>query len=254
MIRALQVLLLLGALGGLDTLYYHEWKLRLPRVPTARRELRLHAARDFAYAIVFGSLAWATWNGILVWPLAGILLFEIVITLTRFYRGRSNAQAAGWRAGHACGDGNRVRSFSCIAIPGGMRLAAHAIRVRGCGLWNPVVGADFLRRWRAGFRIPRSDLCSSVEACFIPGEGRERLLRPPHFRSSVLHPFPADLLATSSLLTRHVLRQPCESQRLQARAGAHNAATAPAATSKSDVGSGASVDASEFPASPKSRL
>ncbi len=102
MIRALQVLLLLGALGACDTLYYHEWKLRLPRVPTARRELRLHAARDFAYAIVFGSLAWSTWNGILVWPLAGILLFEIVVTLTDFVEeDRTRKLPAGERVMHA---------------------------------------------------------------------------------------------------------------------------------------------------------
>jgi len=84
MTTALQVLLLLGALGALDTLYYHEWRLRLPETPSARRELRLHASRDFAYAIVFASLAWTTWNGVWVWPLALILLFEIVVTLTDF--------------------------------------------------------------------------------------------------------------------------------------------------------------------------
>ena len=47
MTTALQVLLLLGALGALDTLYYHEWRLRLPETKSARRELRLHASRDF---------------------------------------------------------------------------------------------------------------------------------------------------------------------------------------------------------------
>ena len=39
MIFTLQVLLLLGALGALDTVYYHEWKLRLPETPSARREV-----------------------------------------------------------------------------------------------------------------------------------------------------------------------------------------------------------------------
>jgi hypothetical protein len=84
MIRPLQVLLLLGVLGGLDTLYYHEWKLRLPTTPGAAPELRLHAIRDFAYAILFGTLAWTTWNGFWVWLLAAILLFEVVITLSDF--------------------------------------------------------------------------------------------------------------------------------------------------------------------------
>ena len=77
MTTALYFLLLLGALGAFDTLYYHEWVLRLASTSTAAGELRLHALRDFAYAIVFASLAWVTWNGVYVWPLAGILAFEI---------------------------------------------------------------------------------------------------------------------------------------------------------------------------------
>jgi hypothetical protein len=101
-IRVLQVLLVLGAMGALDTLYYHEWKLRLPENRTARRELRLHASRDFAYAIVFGSLAWTTWNGVLVWPFACILLFEIVVTLTDFIEeDRTRKLPAGERVMHA---------------------------------------------------------------------------------------------------------------------------------------------------------
>src|SRR5579863_2406640 len=102
MTLALEILLVLGTLGALDTFYYHEWKLRLPETPTARRELRLHAARDFAYAVVFGSLAWTTWNGLLVWPFAGILLFEIVITLTDFVEeDRTRKLPAGERVMHA---------------------------------------------------------------------------------------------------------------------------------------------------------
>jgi hypothetical protein len=81
---ALEVLLVLGALGAFDTLYYHEWLLRLPAMPSARQELRLHAVRDFAYAVVFASLGWTTWNGALILPLAAILLFEIGVTLTDF--------------------------------------------------------------------------------------------------------------------------------------------------------------------------
>jgi hypothetical protein len=102
MTTALEILLLLGAMGALDTFYYHEWKLRLPETPTARRELRLHASRDFAYAVVFGSLAWCTWNGMLIWPLAAILLFEIVVTLTDFIEeDRTRKLPAGERVMHA---------------------------------------------------------------------------------------------------------------------------------------------------------
>ncbi|HEY2016037.1 MAG TPA: hypothetical protein VGH38_21190, partial [Bryobacteraceae bacterium] len=99
---AILVLLALGSMGAFDTLYYHEWKLRLPETPTAGRELRLHAARDFAYAIVFGSLAWLTWNGLFVWPFAAILLFEIVVTLTDFIEeDRTRKLPAGERVMHA---------------------------------------------------------------------------------------------------------------------------------------------------------
>ena len=102
MIAAIEVLLLLGALGAADTLYYHEWRLRLPETPSARHELRLHASRDFAYAIVFFTLAWTTWNGALVWPLALILAFEIGVTLTDFIEeDRTRKLPAGERVMHA---------------------------------------------------------------------------------------------------------------------------------------------------------
>jgi len=102
MTTALLVLLLLGVLGAADTLYYHEWRLQLPETPSARRELRLHASRDFAYAIVFGSLGWVTWNGAWIWPLAAILGFEIWVTLTDFIEeDRTRKLPAGERVMHA---------------------------------------------------------------------------------------------------------------------------------------------------------
>lgn len=102
MVRPLQVFLLLGVLGALDTLYYHEWKLRLPTTPGAAPELRLHAIRDFNYAILFGTLAWTTFNGLLVWLLVGILLSEVVITLSDFLEeDRTRRLPRGERVMHA---------------------------------------------------------------------------------------------------------------------------------------------------------
>ena len=102
MITALCVLLLLGMLGAFDTLYYHEWQLRLSSTPSAWRELRLHAARDFAYAILFGSLAWVTWKGAWMIPLTAILLFEIWVTLTDFVEeDKTRRLPAGERVMHA---------------------------------------------------------------------------------------------------------------------------------------------------------
>lgn len=84
MSTALTLLLVQGCLGACDTLWYHELQQRLPARATGRLELRLHAARDFAYAVLFGSLAWATWDGLLAWLLALLLAAEVVITLWDF--------------------------------------------------------------------------------------------------------------------------------------------------------------------------
>jgi hypothetical protein len=81
---ALTLLIVQGVLGAFDTLWYHEWRQRLPARPTASRELRLHAARDFAYALIFVSLAWSEWGGRLAWVLGAVLAFEILITLWDF--------------------------------------------------------------------------------------------------------------------------------------------------------------------------
>jgi hypothetical protein len=74
-----------GALGGFDTLYYHEWRARLPALGlAAKTELQLHAARDFIYAIIFGTLPWLAWKGLWAAVLAALLLVEIILTLSDF--------------------------------------------------------------------------------------------------------------------------------------------------------------------------
>jgi hypothetical protein len=85
LITALWLLAFQGALGAFDTLYYHEWRARLPaRGDTTRDELRLHAARDFIYAVVFASLPWVAWRGAWSLMLSALLLAEIFITLRDF--------------------------------------------------------------------------------------------------------------------------------------------------------------------------
>jgi hypothetical protein len=99
---ALLLLSLQGALGAFDTLYYHEYRLRLANSLTARKELKLHAARDFLYTIIFGSLAWRSWNGLWAWVLVGLLTTEVVITLWDFLvEDRSRKVPAGERSTHA---------------------------------------------------------------------------------------------------------------------------------------------------------
>jgi hypothetical protein len=89
-------------LGAFDTLYYHEYCLRLPHGKGTSTELRLHATRDFAYAVIIGTLGFATWTGTWTWVLAAVLLLEIVITLWDFIEeDRVRRLPAGERAMHA---------------------------------------------------------------------------------------------------------------------------------------------------------
>jgi hypothetical protein len=82
---ALWLLAILGVLGAFDTLYYHEWKARLPaRGPSAHSELKLHAARDFIYALVFCSLPWFAFQGLWAVGVSALLAAEIFITLADF--------------------------------------------------------------------------------------------------------------------------------------------------------------------------
>lgn len=102
MLTALLLLAAQGALGAFDTLYYHEYKLRLPAQKTARHELRLHAMRDFAYALLFGTIGWVTWCGLMAWLLLLVLLAEIVITLSDFLEeDRTRKLPPGERVMHA---------------------------------------------------------------------------------------------------------------------------------------------------------
>jgi hypothetical protein len=82
---ALMLLALQGVIGAFDTVYYHEWRARLPaRGPTAAPELRLHAARAFFYGVLFGTLPWIAWRGAWVWALAAVIVAEIILTLWDF--------------------------------------------------------------------------------------------------------------------------------------------------------------------------
>jgi hypothetical protein len=84
-IVALWLLAIQGVIGAFDTLYYHEWRARLPAggAQTAT-ELKLHAARDFLYAVLFASLPWIAWHGSWVLLLTLVLVAEIALTLTDF--------------------------------------------------------------------------------------------------------------------------------------------------------------------------
>ena len=85
MTATLTLFVVLAFLGAFDTLYYHEWRARLPAMGLlARSELQLHALRDFVYAIIFGALPWMAWQGRYVLPLIALLVVEIILTLWDF--------------------------------------------------------------------------------------------------------------------------------------------------------------------------
>ncbi|MFT3770117.1 MAG: hypothetical protein QM820_32205 [Minicystis sp.] len=85
MITALWLFAAQGVLGAFDTLYYHEWRARLPGgVPGTRPELVLHGVRDLVYAVLFGTLPLVRWEGALAYALAALVAVEIVITLRDF--------------------------------------------------------------------------------------------------------------------------------------------------------------------------
>jgi hypothetical protein len=84
-IVALWLLGIQGVIGAFDTIYYHEWRARLPaRGKQAAAELKLHAARDFFYAVLFATLPCIAWQGTWVVALAGVFVAEIALTLTDF--------------------------------------------------------------------------------------------------------------------------------------------------------------------------
>lgn len=85
MTTALWLLAIQGIIGAFDTLYYHEWRARLAAGGSRTApELKLHAARDFLYAALFGTLPYLAWQGLWAVILAAILLTEIILTLVDF--------------------------------------------------------------------------------------------------------------------------------------------------------------------------
>jgi hypothetical protein len=85
MVAVLSLLAVQGLIGAFDTLYYHEWRARLPSRPRqARDELRLHGVRSVLYSVIFGTLPWMAWQGLWLALLLVIIAAEIVITLADF--------------------------------------------------------------------------------------------------------------------------------------------------------------------------
>lgn len=127
---AIWLLLLQASLGAFDTIYYHEYKLKLAASAHTTIELRLHAARDFAYAIIIGSLGFVTWTGVFAWLLLILLTGEICITLWDFIEeDRIRKLPPGERAMHAI-MGIVYGAFLAFLIP---QMLAWSTRRNGFG-------------------------------------------------------------------------------------------------------------------------
>jgi hypothetical protein len=82
---ALMIMIAQGVLGAFDTIYYHEYVYRLPvHGPKVGGELRLHAFRDFVYGLLFLTLPFVKWQGLLVMVLGLLIFLEICITIWDF--------------------------------------------------------------------------------------------------------------------------------------------------------------------------
>lgn len=84
MTHVLWLLALQGLLGAIDTVWFHEWRGRLPIRPEMRPELKLHAVRSGVYGLLFATLPWFAWRGPWAVVLIALLVLEAVVTFADF--------------------------------------------------------------------------------------------------------------------------------------------------------------------------
>ena len=72
------------AMGGFDVIFHHELTERLAWKENAARELKLHAARNMFYAVLFSLFAWVQPHGAFAVTMIVILAAEVIITLKDF--------------------------------------------------------------------------------------------------------------------------------------------------------------------------
>ena len=159
---ALWLLAIQGVIGAFDTLYYHEWKARLPaRGAQSAPELKIHAARAFFYGIIFGTLPFVTWLGVWAAVFLAVLVIEIILTLWDFIIEISARKPigdvyAGERVTHAVMGiiyGAMLAFLLPVLwtwwkMPGGLMIASHdAPLFLRCGLLVMAIGVTL-----SGFR------------------------------------------------------------------------------------------------------
>lgn len=76
----LTLLVLHGAVGGLDVVLNHELVERLPARHDAVREQALHSAREALFAALFLALAWFAWHGAFSWLIVALVAAEVGVS------------------------------------------------------------------------------------------------------------------------------------------------------------------------------
>jgi hypothetical protein len=69
-----------GVIGGADVILNHELIARIPALPNAGLEQRLHCARELVFGILFSALAWYEWHGAAAVLIALVLAAETLIS------------------------------------------------------------------------------------------------------------------------------------------------------------------------------
>lgn len=200
---ALNLLLLQGLMGAFDTLYHHELTVALPRQPSARRELGIHALRALLYGLVFAGIGRYRFDGTWAWALVGLVVIEVGLTLWDFVvEDRTRKLPASERVLHtllAINGGALFGLYALVLAPQFARptaLAAVDFGWRGLVLQLMAVGVvlsglrDALAAWRpvAGvvegdnpfLAVPRQHVLVTGGTGFIGGRLVEQLLAAGH--------------------------------------------------------------------------
>jgi hypothetical protein len=79
MTATVALMVLMGAVGAIDSLYFHLYRFRLFRQPSARGETLLHLARAATYALALGLLSSFVPRGGWFWALASVFTLDLAI-------------------------------------------------------------------------------------------------------------------------------------------------------------------------------
>ncbi|MDB4972208.1 MAG: uncharacterized protein JWN48_549 [Myxococcaceae bacterium] len=74
----LAMLVIVAPIGGVDQLYFHLWRFRLYRVPSARAELASHLVRNALVACVAYLFATYRFGGAWFWAVGGLLVLDFL--------------------------------------------------------------------------------------------------------------------------------------------------------------------------------